>query len=113
MKIFYFLSVLAICAFAASCSEANQGANLTATNTVAINSSANTNTMAKTIELEITGMTCDHCVNAVTGALKDVDGVTDAVVNLDEKRATVTADDVDIAALLAAVEEEGYTAAAR
>ena len=47
MKIFYFLSVLAICAFAASCSEANKGANLTATNTVAINSSANTNTMAK------------------------------------------------------------------
>jgi copper chaperone len=69
--------------------------------------------MAQTIELNITGMTCDHCVNAVTGALKDVDGVTDAVVSLDEKRATVTAEAVDIAALIAAVEEEGYEAAAR
>ena len=69
--------------------------------------------MAQTIELSITGMTCDHCVNSVTGALKDVEGVQDAVVSLDEKRATVTAESVDIAALIAAVEEEGYEAAAR
>jgi copper chaperone len=73
--------------------------------------------MAKTIELEITGMTCDHCVNAVTEALKSVDGVKDAVVSLDEKRATVTADEIDVeelaTALFAAVEEEGYTAAVR
>lgn len=69
--------------------------------------------MAQTIELSITGMTCDHCVNSVTGALKDVEGVKDAVVSLDEKRATVTAESVDIAALIAAVEEEGYEAAAR
>jgi len=69
--------------------------------------------MATTIELNITGMTCDHCVNAITGALKDVEGVTGVVVSLDEKRATVTADEVDIAKLIAAVEEEGYEAAAR
>lgn len=69
--------------------------------------------MAKTIELEITGMTCDHCVNAVTGALKDVEGVADAVVSLEAKQATVTAENVDVAALIAAVEEEGYTASAR
>ncbi|MBK9343488.1 MAG: heavy-metal-associated domain-containing protein [Dehalococcoidia bacterium] len=69
--------------------------------------------MAKTIELEITGMTCDHCVKAVTNALKDVTGVSDAVVSLETKQATVTADLVDLGALIAAVEEEGYTAAAR
>ncbi|MGE0598319.1 MAG: heavy-metal-associated domain-containing protein [Dehalococcoidia bacterium] len=69
--------------------------------------------MAKTIELDITGMTCDHCVHAVTGALKDVKGVKDAVVSLEKKQAVVTADDVDIPALIAAVEEEGYSAAAR
>ena len=69
--------------------------------------------MAKTIELEITGMTCDHCVKAVTDALKDVTGVSDAVVSLEKKQATVTADLVDLGALIAAVEEEGYTAAAR
>ena len=69
--------------------------------------------MATTIELDITGMTCDHCVNSVTNALKEVPGVSDAVVSLDDKQATVTADPVDIQALIAAVEEEGYTAAAR
>ena len=69
--------------------------------------------MAKTIELDITGMTCDHCVRSVTNALKDVEGVQDAVVSLDEKRAVVTAEDVDLPALIAAVEEEGYEAAAR
>jgi copper chaperone len=69
--------------------------------------------MAKTIELEITGMTCDHCVNAVTGALKEVAGVSDAVVSLENKQAIVTADEVEIPALIAAVEEEGYSAAAR
>jgi len=69
--------------------------------------------MATTIELDITGMTCDHCVRSVTNALKDVPGVSEAVVSLDDKQATVTADSVDVQALIAAVEEEGYTAAAR
>lgn len=68
--------------------------------------------MAKTIELDITGMTCDHCVRSVTNALKDVEGVQTAVVSLDEKRAVVTADEIDLPALIAAVEEEGYEAAA-
>ncbi len=69
--------------------------------------------MAKTIELNVTGMTCDHCVRSVTNALKDVPGVDDAVVSLEEKKATVTADEVDIAKLIEAVEEEGYAAAVR
>ncbi|MGB4862959.1 MAG: heavy metal-associated domain-containing protein [Tepidiformaceae bacterium] len=69
--------------------------------------------MAKTIELDITGMTCDHCVHAVTGALKEVKGVSDAVVSLEKNQAVVTADEPDIPALIAAVEEEGYTASVR
>jgi copper chaperone CopZ len=69
--------------------------------------------MAKTIELEITGMTCDHCVRSVTNALKDVEGVADAVVSLEKKQAIVTAEEVDLPALIAAVEEEGYAASAR
>jgi copper chaperone len=64
----------------------------------------------QTVQLTITGMTCDHCVNAVTGALQGVPGVTEARVSLDEKLAVVTGDAVDPAALVAAVEEEGYEA---
>jgi copper chaperone len=69
--------------------------------------------MAKTIELDVTGMTCDHCVRSVTNALKDVPGVANAVVSLEDKKATVTADEVDVAKLIEAVEEEGYAASIR
>ena len=67
--------------------------------------------MAQTIELEVTGMTCDHCVHAVTTALKDVPGVAEAHVSLEAKHATVSGDAIDTKALIAAVEEEGYEAA--
>lgn len=67
--------------------------------------------MAQTIELNITGMTCDHCVHAVTTALKDVPGVTDAVVSLEKKAATVSGEGVDAGKLIAAVKDEGYEAA--
>jgi copper chaperone len=69
--------------------------------------------MAQTIELSITGMTCDHCVNAVTGALKSVPGVQDVVVSLAEKAARVTGENLDPAKLIEAVKEEGYEAATR
>ncbi len=36
----------------------------------------------KTVELEITGVTCGHCVNTVTMALEAVDGAKKAKVNL-------------------------------
>lgn len=67
--------------------------------------------MSQTIELTVTGMTCDHCVRAVTNALKDVEGVTDAVVSLEASSARVSGDRVDVAALIDAVVEEGYEAA--
>lgn len=67
--------------------------------------------MAQTIELEVSGMTCDHCVHSVTNALKDVPGVADAEVSLERKAATVRGDGIETAALIAAVEEEGYEAA--
>jgi len=69
--------------------------------------------MPSTIKLSVTGMTCDHCVQSVTNALKEIPGVSNAVVSLDEKKATVTGDGVDTAKLIAAVEEEGYEAAVR
>lgn len=68
--------------------------------------------MAQKIEFNITGMTCDHCVHAVTNAIKETPGVTDAIVSLADKKATVTGDAIDVAAIVAAVEEEGYEAAA-
>lgn len=63
-----------------------------------------------TIELKISGMTCDHCVHAVTNALSDIEGVSSAEVDLDEGRAVVQGAGVDVEKLLKAVEEEGYEA---
>lgn len=58
--------------------------------------------------LTITGMTCNHCKNAVQNALTAVPGVTHVHVDLEEGRADVEGG--DLAALLAAVTEEGYDA---
>jgi copper chaperone len=69
--------------------------------------------MAQTIQLNIEGMTCDHCVHAVTTALKDVPGVRDAKVSLADKSALIEGEDVEIDKALAAVAEEGYSASVR
>lgn len=42
--------------------------------------------------LSIEGMMCQHCVATVTKVLKAMDGVTDAVVDLDGQKAAVSAD---------------------
>lgn len=64
------------------------------------------------IELEVTGMTCGHCEMAVRKALTRVPGVT-AVVKVDRtaNRAAVEGT-ADVAALVAAVKAEGYSARA-
>lgn len=59
--------------------------------------------------LNISGMTCGHCVAAVTKALNQVPGVERAEVTLDPQQAVVTGD-ADPQALTAAVKEEGYEA---
>jgi copper chaperone CopZ len=58
----------------------------------------------------ISGMTCNHCVMAVTRALKSVPGVDNAKVDLDSEKATVTLnpDLVTDASLIKAVKEAGY-----
>lgn len=66
--------------------------------------------MSETITLNIEGMTCDHCVRAVTEALEGVTGVSTADVSLEQKRAVVTGESVNTDALVAAIVEEGYEA---
>ena len=60
----------------------------------------------------ITGMTCSHCVAAVTKELEAVAGVDAVDVSLDRGAATVVGD-VDAAAVVAAVAEAGYEAVAQ
>ena len=60
--------------------------------------------------LIVEGMMCAHCQAHVQKALAGVEGVTEAVVDLESKKATVTlAQDVVDQVLLDAVTEAGYT----
>jgi len=60
--------------------------------------------------ISVTGMSCGHCVAAVTKALEKIPGVEKADVNLEQAQAVVTGS-ADTEQLLAAVREEGYQAA--
>ncbi|MCK9519783.1 MAG: heavy-metal-associated domain-containing protein [Dehalococcoidia bacterium] len=66
--------------------------------------------MAQTLEFNVSGMTCDHCVRSVTNAVSEIAGVSDTKVSLDEKKAVVQGENLDPKAIIAAIEEEGYEA---
>ncbi|GAB3325514.1 hypothetical protein GCM10027451_50370 [Geodermatophilus aquaeductus] len=62
----------------------------------------------------VTGMTCSHCVTAVTEEVSGLPGVTDVRVDLPSGGVTVTSDaPLDDDAVRAAVEEAGYEVAGR
>ena len=65
-----------------------------------------------TTTLKVSGMTCQHCVRAVTQALESQDGVTDTQVDLEAGRARVEYDEGRVTPdqLANAVTDEGYTA---
>ena len=65
--------------------------------------------MTNTIQLEIKGMTCKHCVAAVTDALTTVGGVAEVQVTLEPGAAVVTGS-APADALIDAIRQEGYEA---
>ena len=64
------------------------------------------------VKLRVTGMTCGHCQMKVEQALRGVNGVYSAIVDLQDGEAEVDFNDdaVTTAQLFAAVERAGYTA---
>ncbi len=50
--------------------------------------------MTKTIELRVYGMTCNDCMEHVSGGLKNAKGVNDASVSLKDGMAVVRATDI-------------------
>lgn len=62
-----------------------------------------------TTQLNVEGMTCEHCQRAVKGALEHVPGVVRAEVDLAAGRALVEGS-ADVQMMLSAVEAEGYRA---
>ncbi len=62
------------------------------------------------IVLNVEGMSCSHCVNAVKNAVAALDGVSEVEVDLEAKMATVEyhVDEVTLERIKEAIEEEGY-----
>jgi copper chaperone CopZ len=57
----------------------------------------------------VAGMTCAHCVAAVTEEVSHVAGASQVDVDLDSGALVVHGEGVDAAAVKAAVEEAGYS----
>ncbi|HEV8571209.1 MAG TPA: cation transporter [Actinoplanes sp.] len=65
--------------------------------------------MSVTATYTVSGMSCEHCVQAVTGELSVLSGVADVRVDLDTGAVTVTsAAPLAVDAVRAAVDEAGY-----
>ena len=65
--------------------------------------------------IKVAGMTCDHCVKAITEELSKISGVTTVNIELNTDAPTpvnIVADiDISDADITAAIEEAGYTIA--
>ena len=62
----------------------------------------------------VTGMTCEHCVRAVTEEVCRIEGVAEVTVDLPSGALTISSSQpIDEAAVAEAVEEAGYQLAAR
>lgn len=60
------------------------------------------------IEFQVEGMSCQHCVAAVTRAIREQDGAAQVQIDLEAGRVSVeSSQPIDV--LRAAIDEAGYT----
>jgi copper ion binding protein len=57
----------------------------------------------------VTGMSCEHCVAAVSAEVGEIPGVSEVVVDLTSGTVLVSGRSVDAKAVQLAVEEAGYS----
>jgi copper chaperone len=61
------------------------------------------------LELEVNDMTCGHCADTITRAVHAVDAAATLIIDLNMHRVRIEPGHADAAALVAAIEEAGYT----
>lgn len=62
-----------------------------------------------TTTYKVSGMTCDHCINAVTNELLAIEGVTAVEVSLESGDVIVTnSREIPLVEIAAAIDEAGY-----
>ncbi len=63
-------------------------------------------------KLSVPEIHCDHCKHSIEGAVGALPGVDQVVVDIGERTVDVAfGDDVDLDAIVAAIEEQGYEVA--
>ena len=62
--------------------------------------------------INVNGMSCDHCVQTITAALKAINGVAGVQVDLENKAVTVDfeEDQTDLNTIAAKINEAGFEA---
>ncbi|MDE3131236.1 MAG: heavy-metal-associated domain-containing protein [Acidobacteriota bacterium] len=63
---------------------------------------------AEQLTYSVPGVSCEHCRTAITDEVEKVAGVASVEVDLDARRVTVTGQELDDAAVRAAIDEAGY-----
>ena len=66
--------------------------------------------MTETITYSVPGVSCGHCQTAITAEVTGVRGVDSVDVDLDTKLVRISGENLDDAALIAAIDEAGYDA---
>jgi copper chaperone len=66
--------------------------------------------MNQTTTYLVSGMSCGHCRVAITDEVTQVSGVESVDVDLDSKLVRVSGEEIDSAAVVAAIDEAGYEA---
>jgi copper chaperone CopZ len=66
--------------------------------------------MNQRITYSVPGMSCGHCRSAITAEVSAVPRVQQVEVDLDTKLVAISGENLDAAALLAAIDEAGYEA---
>ena len=67
--------------------------------------------MSQTVAYSVPAIHCAHCAMSIREEVSEVEGVEDIDVDLDSKVVTIRGNDLDDAALRAAIVEAGYEAA--
>jgi copper chaperone len=65
-------------------------------------------TSSTELHYSVPGVSCEHCIGAVTDEVEQVPGVESVVVDLQRKRVTVRGRSIDDGAVRAAIDEAGY-----
>ncbi|MGM9919794.1 MAG: copper chaperone CopZ [Bhargavaea sp.] len=67
----------------------------------------------KEITLDVRGMSCGHCVNAIEGSVGELQGVRHVKVDLQKAQVSLSYDEsaVSLAEIQEAIEDQGYEVA--